>query len=737
MLLTIIVGLLVLFIFVIATLVLMSSNKLRLNKIFSLVSYVLAIWITSNYIGSNYKDHYLSYYFTYADFFTGALALYCCWLLTSALLASTGAKYRIAIWQQKIDLILFFLALLAMASTWAPYVVRVKYAASTGTVVDYNAGFVLYAGILAILIVLGIINIFLAFRSASGRMKKQMSTIAVGIFVATVSAGITNLVLPQLTTSKTINLIGGNFAYLGVAVFVAATYYSIAFHKLFDIRFYVVRAAAYGLTLAIVSTLYIAPILYVADLLIPGPEMRPAVFIAVLLFMSLAAALYENIRKVFDRSTSRLFFRDAYDPESFIAELNQAVVSHLDLEPLLTKASDVICRNLKAEYCVVGLRDTAQAPRRVIGTEAKKYSQHDVDIVRKMAPYLPRRVVLTEAIVEEAPELYKVLHSNNISVLAILVRELNDQEQPLGNIILGPKKSGGAYTAQDVRILETVINGLIVAIQNALSFEEIQKFNVTLQQRVEDATRQLRRTNAKLEALDETKDDFISMASHQLRTPLTAVKGYLSMVLEGDAGAVGPLQKKMLNQAFMSSQRMVFLIADLLNVSRLKTGKFVIDRTPLNLANLIQEEIGQLRETASSQSLTLTYEKPKDFPMLMLDETKTRQVVMNFIDNAIHYTPAGGHIRVELDEKPHSVALRVYDDGIGVPRSEQHHLFTKFYRAANARRERPDGTGLGLFMAKKVVVAEGGAVVFESKENKGSTFGFTLPKDKLLVQAAQ
>jgi len=200
------------------------------------------------------------------------------------------------------------------------------------------------------------------------------------------------------------------------------------------------------------------------------------------------------------------------------------------------------------------------------------------------------------------------------------------------------------------------------------------------------------------------------------------------MLLEGDAGMIKPLQKKMLNQAFMSSQRMVFLIADLLNVSRLKTGKFVIERTPINLANLIQEEIGQLRETATSQSLSLTFEKPKEFPKLMLDETKTRQVVMNFIDNAVHYTPSGGHISVELMDKPHSVELQVHDDGIGVPKAEQHHLFTKFYRAANARRERPDGTGLGLYMAKKVIIAEGGAVLFKSREHKGSMFGFSIPK---------
>jgi signal transduction histidine kinase len=516
-------------------------------------------------------------------------------------------------------------------------------------------------------------------------------------------------------------------------IMVIAVTYGVTRLRLFDIRFFVLRGAAYALTMVVVSALYIAPILYIANVLFLKRSLTLLSFVSTLFFASIVAASYEGVRKVFNRSTNRIFFRDSYDPEKFISELNQALVANLDIITLLTNASDVIAKNIKAEFCVIGLKETAEAPQRVVGTQKKKFSAHDIDFVRAITPHMVGRIGITDIIVQENPKLATVLRKNNISILARLARLDEVDREGLGYILLGAKKGGDAYNSQDVRILETIVNGLIVAIQNALRFEEIRNFNVTLQRRIDTATGQLRRTNAKLEALDETKDDFISMASHQLRTPLTAVKGYISMVLEGDAGVVSPIQKKMLNQAFMSSQRMVFLIADLLNVSRLKTGKFLIDRAPLNLANLIQQEIGQLHETARVQSLQLTYDKPKDFPLLQLDETKTRQVVMNFIDNAIHYTPAGGHITVELVDKPHTVELRVRDDGIGVPKSEQHHLFTKFYRAANARRQRPDGTGLGLFMAKKVIVAQGGAVLFDSRENLGSTFGFTLPKDRLLV----
>lgn len=295
--------------------------------------------------------------------------------------------------------------------------------------------------------------------------------------------------------------------------------------------------------------------------------------------------------------------------------------------------------------------------------------------------------------------------------------------------LVGLMVAGFLVTAQEIperdkTLLDRLSESVGIAIDNRLLFEENRRVLL-----------QLQRSNTKLKELDETKDDFISMASHQLRTPLTSVKGYLSMVLEGDAGKLTETERKMLGQAFFSSQRMVYLIADLLNVSRLKTGKFIIEPSPVNLADMVEQEIAQLTETASAKQLTLTYKKPKSFPTIMLDETKTRQVIMNFADNAIYYTPAGGHITVELVDKPAVIELRVVDDGIGVPKAEQHHLFTKFYRAGNARKARPDGTGLGLFMAKKVVTAQGGAIIFESREGQGSTFGFTFSKTKLALPA--
>jgi signal transduction histidine kinase len=302
--------------------------------------------------------------------------------------------------------------------------------------------------------------------------------------------------------------------------------------------------------------------------------------------------------------------------------------------------------------------------------------------------------------------------------------KLMARRQVVGLLVVGYDTPFDELKPTDTGLMERLSESIGVALDNKLLFEENQH-----------VLRQLRDSNAKLVALDEAKDDFISMASHQLRTPLTSVKGYISMVLEGDAGKLTPTQKKLLNQSFFSAQRMVYLIADLLNVSRLKTGKFVLELSSINLATVVEEEIGQLKDTAKSRDLKLTYAKPKKFSEAMLDEMKIRQVIMNFVDNAIYYTPAGGHVDVKLTETDATIELRVTDNGIGVPKREQGHLFTKFYRAGNARKARPDGTGLGLFMAKKVIVVQGGSIIFESKEGKGSIFGFIFSKHRLAEDA--
>lgn len=311
---------------------------------------------------------------------------------------------------------------------------------------------------------------------------------------------------------------------------------------------------------------------------------------------------------------------------------------------------------------------------------------------------------------------------DGLSSSSFFICPLHASNKSIGFLVIGVPLEKHDISPFLENLADRLTSTISIAVENHILYEELQ-----------EATAKLRVQNRKLRELDKTKDEFISMASHQLRTPLTAVKGYLSMVLEGDAGPVKKEQKELINRSFVGAQKMVYLIADMLNVSRLQTGKFVIDNHPTDLAEVVQGEVDQLLEEAAAKQIKLIYQKPAGFPVLNLDETKIRQVIMNFLDNALYYTPNGGEITVKLESTSDSVTYTVTDTGVGVPKSVQHHLFSKFYRADNAKKMRPDGTGLGLFMAKKVVVAQGGAIIFKSTEGKGSTFGFSFPRKGMEV----
>lgn len=591
-------------------------------------------------------------------------------------------------------------------------------------------GFFLYAAYFSFFFLMAYIAFFKKVRQLKGIGRTQERYIFYGVLFGSFLALLSNLSLPINGIREYIWL--GPFFSL---IFPAAATIAIARHKLFNVRLVLARSIGYILTVAGVALLYgLAALVVLSQIVFNDSSIGPGQQVAYAVLAAILAFTFHPMQRVIQRQTNKLFYRDAYDPAVVIDQLNRTLVANIELETMLKKAAEVVQSNLKTEFCVFAVLDSDDKPV-IVGTTQKEYPKEDVALVRSLTPIMEQRVLITDThfYATRQDKLASVLSRNGIGLLARLVPDGQPEKRAAGYLLLGGKKSGNPFTDGDVKIIEIIINEMVISIQNALRFQEIQHFNVTLQRKVDEATRKLRHSNEKLRKLDETKDDFISMASHQLRTPLTSVKGYVSMVLDGDAGKITALQRKLLSQSFISSQRMVYLISDLLNVSRLRTGKFIIESVPTNLERVIEEEVDQLAETVKGRNLTMTYHKPEHFPTLMLDETKMRQVIMNFIDNAVYYTPGGGHIEINLIDRPSSIEFTVVDDGIGVPRHDQHHLFTKFFRAHNAKRARPDGTGLGLFMAKKVIVAQGGAVIFKSQEGRGSTFGFTFAKSKLLA----
>lgn len=582
---------------------------------------------------------------------------------------------------------------------------------ATGGYAAYCVYFVAY-------VCFGFAMIVRKFLRAKGVQRVNLKYIFVGLVVAFSLGMLFNLVLPFF----------GNYRYIWAGppftvVYVAMIGYAIIKHGMFDIRLAAVRTLAYALSLATLAGIYTLVALWVSQEILGygSTAGQNAVNITTALLL---AFIFQPVKRFFDKATNRIFYKDQYDTDEFIARLSEVLTTTTDLRSLLQRAAIEIGNTLKSEqaFFYVNYSDDRHLSAGTGGYTSFTVSQID-ELNKDMAQ--EQRAVIVVDLLPNSSATRRILDSRSVAVLMPIYRG----GHRLGYLALGAQRSSG-YAERDIRVLETISNELLIAIQNALSTQEVRDINTHLQERIKEATHELTRSNAQLKKLDKSKDEFISMASHQLRTPLTAVKGYISMVLDGDMGKITNEQRNVLEQAFESSQRMAYLIGDFLNVSRLQTGKFELELSSIDITSLVREEVGQLVDTARTRRITLEYDQPSETYTIQGDNNKLRQVMMNFIDNAIYYSRADGKVTVQLLKEPAGLVFKVIDTGIGVPPAERPKLFTKFFRATNARQQRPDGTGIGLYMAKKVVLAHGGTIIFETTEGKGSTFGFKLPLSK-------
>lgn len=238
-------------------------------------------------------------------------------------------------------------------------------------------------------------------------------------------------------------------------------------------------------------------------------------------------------------------------------------------------------------------------------------------------------------------------------------------------------------------------------------------------------------TNEELKRLDNSKSEFISIASHQLRTPLTAIKGFLSLILEGSYGKITPQIEDVINKVYSANGHLVELVENLLNVSRIDSGRIQYQFAPADIAEVIRELADSMTIIAKGRGLALSFTYPeRPIEPFDMDVAKIREVVSNLIDNAIKYTKEGS-IAVSLERRGDTARITVSDTGIGIAPEDLHQLFQKFRRGAGAGKVNVSGTGLGLYVAKSFVDAHGGSLLIESDGvGKGSRFIVELPLRK-------
>ena len=234
--------------------------------------------------------------------------------------------------------------------------------------------------------------------------------------------------------------------------------------------------------------------------------------------------------------------------------------------------------------------------------------------------------------------------------------------------------------------------------------------------------------NERLRQLDDMRDEFVSLVSHQVRTPLTSIRGYVELLLDGDAGPLTAEQQRFLRFVADGSKRLLELADDLLFISRVDAGKFELSLEDVDVVALARDAIQALHPVADRRGVELTLEAEEGTPAVHVDAHAVRQAVDNLLSNGVKFTPSRGRVTLRVHGRDDYVVVEVADTGIGIPESEQPRLFERFFRASNALTHAIPGTGLGLAIAKEIAEAHGGTLEVETTEGKGASFRLVLRK---------
>ena len=415
---------------------------------------------------------------------------------------------------------------------------------------------------------------------------------------------------------------------------------------------------------------------------------------------------------------------------SELYKLSHQLSKTIDLEESLDQVMSAIVR---LAGCDRGLLYLIDETNKYLYTAAGKGDKKEIyqGIKIKIEDSILQKVIITKKPitvknVAKNPDVAQYA-KERLKTPAFIAVPMTIKDKVIGVIGVDNQKTSRPLSEINISLLETLAGHAAIAVENTRLYDELNEFNRTLQQKVDKATKEIKK-------LYSMKGEFLDIASHQLRTPVSVIIGTLDMLQEGSIKKLPPKQqKRFIENAYRKSRKLESIINDILNASEMDTGKFDVAGTtgPTQIEELVDKVMSDYEIEATDKELEFIFIKPaKLLPQVSVSARYLEQAIGNLLNNAIKYTHKGS-IKVQVARKEDNILITVKDTGIGIPKDDMPKLFQKFIRAKNARNIYTDGSGLGLFIIKKIVEGhKGGKIWVESTEGKGTTFFISLPIDK-------
>jgi signal transduction histidine kinase len=552
------------------------------------------------------------------------------------------------------------------------------------------------------------------YRRSSGLVKNQLLFVFIGLLIMFSLLIFANFIV--VLVFKNSSLI--NFGPLFTLPFLVMTAYAIVRTNLLDINVLAMRTLSFTILLISVVILYAASLFTITKFFPQQEQYLVSVLLAVILAFS-----FNPIKKFIENITNSILFHESYSSDEFLEKLGEITRSSLSIDTITNNIMTILHSSLKTEQIqfLITLEENNTITRSKGYSSSPKYSENTLHNFKKISN---DSIVYFQDLDESSTKM--LLREHNISA----IMPLKVKSTSYGLLLLGNKYTGEVYTSQDRYVLEISEPQISLAIQNAISYSKIKHFADTLKEEVETATYELKAANRHLKHLDRLKNEFIFIATHELKNPVTAMRGYLSMLSEGLFGKIPEKMKEPFDQLNASNQQLVELVNDLLQIARTEAKSLTINSEVVDLCNIVDVITGNLKALSDQKHLKVIHAcNTSNHAFVYADPQRVKEIINNLVSNAIKYSEKGT-ITISHEIKDDLVICHVADEGVGISKQDQQKLYTRFFRVEEEAAKGIPGTGLGLYIIKQIIEKMGGQIWLKSEVGKGSTFSFSLPQVK-------